>query len=328
LFQHTFPTRITNIFNRLKVSYFFVFSNKVIPRKGVAMLNNYELLIIETAKQLAQPHNPEMIHTQEATWLVQHVMRKNSFNPYHMVDIAEPNKKQLDLLASLIRRRTQDHEPLAYILENVPFCTLELNTRPPILIPRLETEEWCQELIEKLQPHQQKTLKILDLCTGSGCLALALANAMPNSQVIGIDINPEAIALAQQNANLNAICNATFVEVDLFTTLPLNHDIDLIVANPPYISDADWQQLTPDVKNWEDKQALVAANTGLAFYPRIAALSAQLLTKKNGLGQCIVEIGTEQASAISRILTQHQLEVDLIWQDSFQKNRAIFASKT
>jgi len=287
---------------------------------------SFDELVTLVAQQLANSATPKIRHAQEASWLIQHVVRQSSTDPYNSWEIGFLSGLQQELLQQLIKRRIKNHEPLAYILQTVPFCGLELQVEPPILIPRLETEEWCLELIDRLKLHKNSPLKIVDLCTGSGCLALSLAKAFPQSSVVGIDINPTAVELAKQNAADNALHNVTFMQADLFGQLPQINNINVFVANPPYISATQWQNLPPEVKDWEDPQALIAANAGLEFYPRIAFLAQQLLNPTQSPALCVVEIDQEQAEAVSNILQQHSLN-PTIWQDSFGKNRAIFASK-
>jgi release factor glutamine methyltransferase len=162
------------------------------------------------------------------------------------------------------------HKPIQYILGTVPFLNLTIKVRPPILIPRPETEEWVGRLIDVLKlSFKHKTPLILDLCTGSGCIALALAKAFPSAYVYATDISEEALELAQENAKFNKITNVTFIKSDLYESIPQHLIFDLIVANPPYISEDAYRHLDPSVSKWEDKRALVASGNGLEIIEQI-----------------------------------------------------------
>ena len=210
-------------------------------------------------------------------------------------------------IQQLLDEHLHNHKPLAYILGNQPFLSLDLAIVPPILIPRSETEWWVSQLIEqchKLDTTTRNNLRILDLCTGSGCIALALAQALPQSHVVGIDINPAAIALAQQNAQRNHIDNATFIPSDLFKALA-RQTFDLIVANPPYISQADYQTLEESVRTWEDPQALWVHQEGTQLIRDIITRTPEHLTDKlsGHLPRVWIEIGYDQTKLAQELST-------------------------
>ncbi len=213
------------------------------------------------------------------------------------------------------------HKPLQYILGNVPFCGLTIDVKQPILIPRPETEEWTMWLIAQLRPLGNRPIRILDMCTGSGCIALALAHALPNAQVVGSDKNPAAIALAQENQKNNNVSNVTFVISDAYEAFRPEHHFDLIVANPPYLTQAEYEQLSPTVKNWEDADALQAADEGLAVYRAIITQAHAYLNASSDIVQCslpslIVELGTFVApvhklfidAGFSKVSVHHDLQ--------------------
>lgn len=199
---------------------------------------------------------------------------------------------------------TQQHKPLAYVLGTVPFLQLELCIEPPILIPRPETESWCAQLIEALK-KLQKPFSLLDMCTGSGCIALAVAQVFPHDTIVAVDKNPHALALAAQNAQHNNIHTVTFVESDLYTKLP-ERSFDYIVANPPYISETEFQQLDESVTRWEDRQALVARDGGYALIEQIIAQAPCFLKKG---GQLWIEIGYQQADKTKELFRRYGFTV-------------------
>lgn len=254
---------------------------------------------------------------QVAMWLAQKLTGEShvqllSFSQ----DLAADQKVILD---QWIKELVIEHKPLQYILGTVSFGDLVIEVKPPVLIPRPETEVWALELIELLKSFK-KPLTILDMCTGSGCIALALAHALPSSVVIGADIAPEAIALAQSNKKRLGINNVTFVQSDLFERVKAQ-TFDLIVANPPYVSPAAFSGLDLTVRGWEDKRALVAENGGLAVIQTIAQQAPNFLKKQcYGGPRLVIEIGFDQGEAVCTILrgcgyTEVKLASDLAGHD-------------
>ncbi len=234
---------------------------------------------------------------QEAMLLLAHVMQVNQAQilAQTTITLTPTQQQQLD---QALHARIHEHKPLAYILGSVPFCDLDILVEPPVLIPRPETEEWVSWLIEQCAPLRTQPCNILDLCTGSGCIALALAQALPHARVTGVDKNPQALALAQKNKAHNGVSNVTFMLGDLCAPLPPGVCYDLIVSNPPYISEEEYQSLAPEVAQWEDKLALVAPNEGLEFYQRLAYEAARFLCPSSIFSGCnlprmVVELGTE-----------------------------------
>jgi len=231
---------------------------------------------------------------QEAWWLLEKLTKKTKAQLLLASDI-ELTNAQSSQLQHWLNERVRDKKPLAYILGSVPFCGLDIHVQPPILIPRPETEEWVTWVIQHLDPVKHSNLSIVDLCTGSGCIALALARALPKAHIIGIDINPDALVLAEVNKKHNRINNVSFIQSDLFVAIQETQKFDLIVSNPPYITDAEYVNLPDDVRLWEDKRALVADDDGLEFYKRIAIESKRRLTYDGLLSsmfaRVVVELG-------------------------------------
>jgi release factor glutamine methyltransferase len=260
-------------------------------------------LIHQISAQLSTCCATEHEATQEAWLVLEKVMHTPQAQLLHMAAIAltPAQHKNLDLF---LEQRVHQRTPLAYLLGSVPFCNLDIVVEPPILIPRPETEEWVSWLIEQLTPIQKEHFTILDLCTGSGCVALALAHAFPLAQVVGIDNNPDAVALANKNKKHNKITNVEFLCGDLYAALPAGFTCDLIVANPPYITEAEYKQLQPEVVRWEDKHALVAHDEGLEFYRRIAHdartfLKSTSTFSHHNLPRIVVELGTAPESVVT-----------------------------
>ncbi len=223
------------------------------------------------------------------------------------------------LLNQWVKELVVEHKPLQYILGTVSFGDLVIEVKPPVLIPRPETEVWVLELIDQLKVIN-KPLTILDMCAGSGCIALALAHALPSSVVIGADIAHEAITLAQSNKKQLGINNVQFVQSDLFEQVK-NQTFDLIVTNPPYVSQKAFNGLDMTVRAWEDKRALVAGNSGLAVIQAIVQEAPRVLKKNNyGGSRLVIEIGFDQGEAVCTMLrgcgyTEVKLASDLAGHD-------------
>ncbi len=248
-----------------------------------------------------------MLAQQEAWWMLQALLSKTKA-ALCAVPIIELTQAQHDVLNEWVRLRVCDQMPLQYILGSVPFCDLTIQVRSPILIPRPETEEWTSWLIKQLKPLETSSLRILDLCCGTGCIGLALAYHLPDSTVIGIDINPEAIALAQKNKQVCGLENIQFIESDLYEALPRDIQFDLIVTNPPYLCPSEYEALSEDVKKWEDPQALVAQERGMELYRRIIEQARHYLdgvNRKETFAQVpafVCEIGPAQIESIKNML--------------------------
>ena len=215
------------------------------------------------------------------------------------IDLTAQQEAMLD---RWVHEIVEQHKPIAYIIGTIPFLDLNLLIRPPVLIPRPETEWWCELLLYALRGMPDEKFTLIDLCTGSGCIALAVAKKFPKSMVWGTDISPEALELASQNAEKNNIRNCRFVLSDLFAGLPADLQADVVTANPPYISEKEFETLDLSVKKWEDTAALVAGDEGLELIKKIIDLAPAHLT---GIFKHVpavwIEIGAHQKAAVAQI---------------------------
>lgn len=230
----------------------------------------------------------------------------------------ELSSAQAELLTSTLLAHVQEHKPLAYIFGSITFLDLSITVRPPILIPRPETEYLCSLLIEKLHKLAKKDLVILDMCTGSGCIALALAKALPQADVYAVDISLEACALAQENAQKNDV-PIHVINSDLFSKLP-EIKFDLIVSNPPYIGLSEWETVEESVKKWEDPRALLAQEEGLYLLKKIISQAPAWLT---GMGELAVEIGYNQGKLVHDIFIKAGFTSVVIHTDPWGKERFV-----
>lgn len=216
----------------------------------------------------------------------------------------ELSAKEVKSFEELIERRA-DREPVAYILGYWEFMGLRFKVSPNVLIPEQDSEF----LVEEALRHCEDGFKILDLCTGSGCIALGILNYTNGTTAYCTDISDEALELASENAEtLGFAERITFEKTDLFPGKEMK--ADLIVSNPPYISSSVIETLQPEVKDYEPRLALDGGGDGLDFYRRIAAGARDYLFSS---GYLIMEIGFDQADQVKQLLLDegcyHDIEV-------------------
>ena len=219
----------------------------------------------------------------------------------------EITKELLAKIRRLIRRRAKG-EPLQYIVGHVDFLGLTVHVGKGVLIPRPETELLAEEAIKLVRGQGSgvrirggeplPVRKILDLCTGSGCIALALAKSLPDADVYGTDVSRAALRFAKKNAEANNIENVTFLQGSLFAPIQGDALFDLIVSNPPYIISADIPGLQREIKDWEPLEALDGGTDGLDFYRKIFPDAARHLRPGGGI---LCELGFGQAAAVKEI---------------------------
>src|SRR4051812_36978005 len=215
------------------------------------------------------------------------------------------SQSELDHFRELIKRRSQ-REPLQHIVGSTSFCGLELAVNRHVLIPRPETELLAEQGWKFLNHSTVPPSTInsqpstaLDLGTGSGCLAIALATHCPTAQIFATDISAEALELAKQNAaRHNVIDHIHFLHGDAFAAFESPASFDLIISNPPYISTPEIPTLQIEVREYDPHQALDGGPDGLAFYRRIAGEATPFLKPA---GKIMLEFGEGQAQPIREI---------------------------
>lgn len=191
---------------------------------------------------------------------------------FYMKDDVALTAEQETLLDDAIAR-LQKHEPIQYILGYSDFCGLRFNVTPATLIPRPETSE----LVEWVASEVFGNEKILDIGTGSGCIAISIANKLPQSKVSAWDISHDALAVATENSKANG-CNVVFKQVDILAYEPASEQFDIIVSNPPYIKENEKSAMHSNVLDWEPHTALfVPDNDPLLFYRTIAQKATTML---------------------------------------------------
>lgn len=227
----------------------------------------------------------------------------------HSVLFAHPEReiseKEYDNYIGLIERRAK-REPVAYILGNWDFMGLNFKVNSNVLIPEQDTEV----LVEEAMRYTEDGFKVLDLCTGSGCIALSLLNYTNDTRAVCTDISGEALDVAKENAeSLRLSDRVTFVKTDLFPGEDMGK-FDIIVSNPPYIATKVIDTLAPEVKDYEPRLALDGSEDGLLFYRRIVDSVHKYLFSN---GYLFLEIGYDQGKALTDMLKEnghfHDIEV-------------------
>ncbi len=255
---------------------------------------------IDKLKEVTKFFNGSNIESaeKEAEFLIRHSSGINTVEMYR--DNPALEEGQIDDISRLISRRAL-REPLQYIIGYVEFLSLRIAVGEGVLIPRPETEFMAEQAVKRFTIHGSR-FTVLDLCTGSGCLALALAKEFPDSQIYGIDISDAAIGYAKKNAEINSTENAIFLRGDLFG--PLSPEapgqlFDFIISNPPYIRTNDIKSLQPEIREWEPLNALDGGPDGLNFYRKIIPQARHFL-KDNGV--LMLELGAGYMHEVTGML--------------------------
>jgi release factor glutamine methyltransferase len=189
--------------------------------------------------------------------------------------------------------------PLQYLLGKTSFMGLEICVNSDVLIPRPETEELVEHIINKYK--DKGAIKILEIGTGSGCIALALGKYLPNSQIHTIDISERALELAKINSELNKITNINFEKKDFLKNCNFLDNYDVLVSNPPYISKKEYEENSQPEIMFEPRNALTDESDGLEFYRKFASEFKKLL-KQDGV--FFVEMAYNQSRDVSLIFSE------------------------
>lgn len=229
------------------------------------------------------------------------------------VPFTEEQNREIDKIIG----RLQQHEPIQYILGETEFFGMPFFVDENVLIPRPETEELIELIIDE-NPHHQ--LSILDIGTGSGCIAIALAKQMNNANVAAWDISEGALNIAQQNATRNEV-KVTFAHVDVLSEYPTDNKFDIIVSNPPYILDSEKKTMDSNVLKYEPHTALfVPDENGLLFYKRIADIALDLLKPS---GKLYFEINQAKGKETTAMLESKRFENIKLLQDISGNDRIV-----
>jgi len=260
-----------------------------------------------------------------AELLLSHVVGLKRIELYTQFD-KPVARQQLNRLRDLVKRASQ-HEPVAYLVGKTEFYCLELNVTPDCMIPRPETEFLVERAIEFLRTRTGKQF-VCDLCTGSGCIAVAIARNYPDCRIIATDISDAALSVAAKNIEkhrlkerIRLLCG------DLFDPLAPQLDadkFDLIVCNPPYVSAAEFEKLGRNIKDYEPKSALFAGADGLDIYRRIIEKVDTFLKPDTAL---MLEVGYNQGQAVKQLLEQAGCFSEIIIEKDTGNNDRIAIAK-
>jgi release factor glutamine methyltransferase len=213
--------------------------------------------------------------------------------------------------------------PIQYLLGKTSFYGLDFEVNENVLIPRPETEELVDWILSNTQTMKQSNnLKILDIGTGSGCIAISLAKNLPNAQVFAIDVSEEALATAKRNAILNEV-TVTFMEQNILETLDLKQEFDIIVSNPPYVRNLEKEEIKRNVLEHEPHLALfVEDHDALIFYRKIAELAQKNLSNS---GQLYFEINQYLGKEMVELLEEMNFKDVELRKDIYGNDRMILA---
>ncbi|MEE8393798.1 MAG: peptide chain release factor N(5)-glutamine methyltransferase [Rhodospirillales bacterium] len=229
--------------------------------------------------------------------------------------------RQVEIFKSLIARRVR-REPVAHIVGRREFWSLDFHVSAATLIPRPDSETVVEAVVE-INRDRHGELKILDLGTGSGCLLLSLLHEYPNARGIGVDISMPALSVAAANSrSLGVEDRAAFIAGNWDAALDACFDV--IVVNPPYVRDEDFDKLSPEVSVFEPREALSGGHDGLDCYRSLVGGLARLLTAD---GAAFLETGAGQAASVAGLVNRNDLYVIDIKRDLSRIERCVVAGR-
>lgn len=233
----------------------------------------------------------------EAEWLLAGILQTNR-SGLHQQTEQRLSLTQQHHLAQYLTRRLQ-REPLQYILGACEFFGYEFQVSPAVLIPRPETELLVEKVVDLF--HSKKEATLIDLGTGSGCIAITLALQLPNAQVVAMDISKDALKIAEQNAIAHGAAErihflyADMCDASTWHELP---QFDCVISNPPYVLADERAELQPEVRDYEPAAALYVEGDGLQFYRAVIEFCAQHL-RRRGFVAC--EMASPRSAAIAHL---------------------------
>lgn len=247
----------------------------------------------------------------DAWYLLQMVCRieRSYYYVHGEEDITQDAQKEYEIAV----QKRAEHIPLQYIIGEQEFMGLRFKVNSNVLIPRQDTETLVEQVLKIVKPG----MKVLDLCTGSGCVLISVLKNAPELTGMGSDISKTALLVAKENAKLHEV-DAEWVRSDLFDNI--TETFDVIMANPPYIPTGEILSLMPEVRDFEPENALDGGADGLDFYRKIAG---QVKDYLNPGGYVYMEIGYDQGEAVSELMRNSGFtEVEVI-KDLAQNDRVV-----
>ena len=212
----------------------------------------------------------------------------------------QPSEPVRTAFRDLVRRRAEG-TPVAYLVGKREFYSLSFRVTPDVLIPRPETELLVVTLLDLGQQRPEgQPVTVCDVGTGSGVIAVCAAKRMPGSRITAVDLSPAALEIARDNAQRHGVAEGIdFIQSDLLAAVPAERRFDFVVSNPPYVSAAEWEALSPDVRNYEPRLAVVAGPQGTEVIQRLIPQAAERL---NPGGHLLLEISPMIEAAARALL--------------------------
>lgn len=269
-------------------------------------------LIAQAAKRLSDAGVPEPELDAKILFLEAFHMDQVHFLMNRMRPLTEEQRTQQETYEAMIDRRSA-RVPLQQILGSQEFMGLTFRVTPDVLIPRQDTETLVEEALKVVKPG----MKVLDLCTGSGCIIVSIVHNVPEVEGTATDISKQALLVAKENAKLNQV-SVTFERSDLFDNVTGTYDV--IVSNPPYIRTGEVVKLMPEVQEFEPMEALDGKEDGLYFYRKIIKECKAYL--KPG-GHILFEIGYDQGEAVSGLLKEAGFKNVTVIKDLAHNDRVV-----
>ncbi len=275
-------------------------------------------LEIGIERLLKKEYNNPML---EAKLLLAYVLGIDKDDLFFRLSEEIPEDK-LEKYYELLEKRASGY-PVQYILGNQEFMGLEFEVGEGILVPRPDTETLVENIIKIAEEkYSGKLIRILDMCTGSGAIAVSLAKYIPNSMVDAADISDKAVKTAEKNAEKNQTDDRlSVIKSDLFENI--KRDYEIIVSNPPYIETEVLKTLQTEVSEYEPKLALDGGEDGLDFYRKIIKESPKYLKEDGVLG---LEIGYNQGKAVSELMRPFFYNIEII-KDLGENDRVVIGFK-
>lgn len=253
----------------------------------------------------------------------------DAFHQMKRVDLVLNPDFELDAVQLLqwetVLAQLKEHKPIQYILGETEFFGLPFYVNENTLIPRPETEELVDWILSNHRVKESgKTLRIIDIGTGSGCIAISLAKNLPNAQVYAVDVSEKALATAKKNAERNNV-NVVFWHKNILETADFMEDFDIIVSNPPYVRNLEKEEINKNVLEYEPHLALFVEDTdALLFYRKITDLAVKNLFEN---GQLYFEINQYLGKEMVALLEKYNFKNIQMKKDLYGNDRMTFAVK-
>jgi release factor glutamine methyltransferase len=280
--------------------------------------------ILKALEQAESVFKKERLATPrlDAEVLLSHTTGKDRTFLYKNFDRVLSDEEQ-KLFLSYVERRL-NREPVAYLTGKKEFWSLELEVNRKVLIPRPDTEVVVEETLRIAKELGKRNIRILDVGTGSGAICIALASEIADSSIVTTDTSVDALRIAKKNAESYGLEKRILLTcANLFE--PLSGKFDIVVSNPPYISEGEFESLPEEIKRFEPKEALVSGSDGTEYHREIIMRAAGVL-KKGGF--LVMEIGSGQKTAIERMIRDKKEYSDIVFRRDYGGIERVVSART